>query len=289
MMMEYLNLCNLNNIGYEIFGDTCNNCKKCELKEFDFSNFFDSTTSQKYRMNILNDFVKWCAEENNRKIPKKYWKFLHELLSYDLMHKKIEYTDIQTFFIGKDCNNNVISYYTKDNVYHQLSKSRCVKDLKRYQDMFRAKKKDKILQILRNISKIDTNKLRNNIKLPVKSEISGKIITDISDIHIDHYDDDFVKVEYDWLYKLKYYIEKTEKCWVDIFEYLYDNYADEECEYFTNKNLNMNFYNYHKTHTHLRIVTKNENLSRPKYKVDWDYLKINGYYKEKYDKEQKFN
>ena len=63
---------------------------------------------------------------------------------------------------------------------------------------------------------------------------------------------------------------------------------DSNFKYFNDKKWNRSFIDYHDKHTHLRVVDKKENLHKEKTKPNWEYLKINGYYLEKYEKE-KFN
>lgn len=88
--------------------------------------------------------------------------------------------------------------------------------------------------------------------LPVYSDLSGKPILDEGDFHIDHYDLTFEDL-----------VEK----WIEIkgMEYLYQriNMNDHMSTItkFVDENLVEEFVQYHDQHTHLRVVTKEENLS----------------------------
>ena len=88
--------------------------------------------------------------------------------------------------------------------------------------------------------------------LPVYSDLSGKPILDKEDFHIDYYELTFEDL-----------VEK----WIEIkgMEYLYQkiNMNDHMSTItkFVDKNLVEEFVQYHDQHTHLRVVTKEENLS----------------------------
>ena len=102
------------------------------------------------------------------------------------------------------------------------------------------------------------NPFRDNILkkfkegLPVYSDLSGKPILDKGDFHIDHYDLTFEDL-----------VEK----WIEIkgMKYLYQriNMNDHMSTItkFVDENLVEEFVQYHDQHTHLRVVTKEENLS----------------------------
>lgn len=88
--------------------------------------------------------------------------------------------------------------------------------------------------------------------LPVYSDLSGKPILDKGDFHVDHYDLTF---------------EDLVDNWIEIkgMEYLYQriNMNDHMSTItkFLDENLVEEFVQYHDQHTHLRVVTKEENLS----------------------------
>lgn len=89
--------------------------------------------------------------------------------------------------------------------------------------------------------------------IPVTSDYSNKIICTISDVQIDHYDLTF---------------EELVSKWIDIkgLDYLFGkvNMGDQQSTIteFVDKNLNNEFVDFHNKHTHLRVVTKEENLCK---------------------------
>ena len=88
--------------------------------------------------------------------------------------------------------------------------------------------------------------------LPVYSDLSGKSILDKGDFHVDHYNLTFEELVDNWM-KIKG------------MEYLYQRINMNEqmstITKFVDENLVEEFVQYHDQHTHLRVVTKEENLS----------------------------
>lgn len=88
--------------------------------------------------------------------------------------------------------------------------------------------------------------------LPVYSDLSGKSILDKGDFHVDHYNLTFEELVDNWM-KIKG------------MEYLYQRINMNEqmstITKFVDENLVEEFVLYHDQHTHLRVVTKEENLS----------------------------
>ena len=224
-------------------------------------------------------------------IPKEYYQFLYKLLSYRKFDYRGEYKqgDIKTFYVGKDeYGNNSIAFFDIDGNHDFIGCSSAITEWQKEKTNEWEHMKNCVLQICRNLARFRIKEKRDSIILPVKCEISGKIIDNIDDIHIDHYDDDFSKVAYDWMYNLKHALEKNCNKFVDIIKVLYDLH-DDEFKYFKLKNWNKSFIDFHDSHTHLRVVCKEANLQKEKYKPNWDFLKINGYYLEKYAKDKELN
>lgn len=100
------------------------------------------------------------------------------------------------------------------------------------------------------------DKLFKNI--PVYSELSNTEISSVDNFHIDHYD-----LPFDDLVNL----------WIDIKgkDFLYDNINMSERQStitrFTDCQIIKDFIEFHDNNTHLRVVTKNENLSILKRKL----------------------
>lgn len=260
--------------------------EKYEMPKFDFSNFFEHGTKRSDREKLMKEF-KNCCVKNNKKVPKEYWEFLVKLMSYRLVDYRSSLTlnDIKTFFIGKnESGNDAICFFDINNNFHEMGVGKCIDDLTKHDNNVTDSKKKDVLKILRNIANVAVGIYKKDIKYPLNCAISGKLLTDPSESEIDHYDDDFSKVAYDWLHAVKYSIEKNKHKYIDVFVYLWD-YIDEDKKYFSVRSLNLSFYKYHNEHTHLRVVAKEENRKRPKYKPNWEFLMINGIYKEKYAKE----
>ena len=261
-----------------------------EMPRFDFSNFFKHGKTRTEREKLMNEF-KQCCIKNNKKVPREYWKFLVKLMSYRLAdyRNKLTIDDIKVFFIGKnECGKDTICFFDSKNNYNEMGVGKCIDDLTKHDNIISESKQKEVIDVLRNIARVAISKYKQKIIYPTTCAISGKTLYSAKELHVDHYDDDFSKVAYDWLHNVKYQVEKNKHDFVDIFNHLWD-FIDEDKKYFKYRSLNMSFYRYHNTHTHLRVVDARENLKRPKYKPNWEFLKINGYYKEQYAKEHESN
>lgn len=236
---------------------------------------------------IINTFVK----PKFSSIPKEYYPFLYKLISYRKYDYRGNYKpgDIKTFYVGKDeYGKNSIAFFDNEGHHDFLGCTKAISQWQKEKINEWEHMKGCVLTILRNLARIRIKEKRDSIILPVKCEITGKIIENLEDIHIDHYDDDFSKVAYDWMYSLKQAMQKQFHKSVDIINVLY-NLHDDNYRYFKFKNWNKAFIDFHDSHTHLRVVCKEANLKKEKYKPNWDFLKINGYFLEKYAKEKEFN
>lgn len=255
----------------EIFGY---NTKESELKEV-----------CKYILNTYN------KKNGYSSIPKEYYPFLYKLLSYRKFDYRGEYKpgDIRTFFVGKDAyGKNSIAFF---DIKGQCDFVGCTSAIKNWQKDKQNEwehMKDCVLGICRNLARFRIKEKRDKIVLPVKCEISGQLIENMEDVHIDHYDDDFSKVAFDWMMNIKRAQERFSHKFIDIIKVIYDMH-DKDYKYFKDKNWNKSFIDFHDNHTHLRITHKNANLGKEKYRPNWDLLKINGYYLEKYAKEKELN
>lgn len=237
----------------EIFGY---NTKQSELKEV-----------CKY---ITSTFIK----PKYSSIPKEYYPFLYKLLSYRKFDYRGEYKegDIRTFYVGNNMGNKSIAFFDNEGNHDFIG---CTSALNEWQQ----EKKNKweymlnsVRNVLRNISKVAIDKKRSKLVFPTYSEISGSIILTKNDCDIDHYDDDFSKVAFDWMYTVKLNLEKLKRCSIDIVYELY-RIIDDEKKYFKDSEWSKAFYDFHNSHTHLRVVLKKENKSRKKHYPDWNLLK----------------
>lgn len=244
----------------------------------------------------LTEVCKYIASTFNknkgyRSIPKEYYPFLYKLLSYRKFDSRCEYKpgDIKTFYVGKDeYGNNSIAFFDIEGKHDFIGCISAIKQWQREKNDEWEHMKECVLSLCRNLARFRIVEKRKSIVLPVKCEISGVIIDDLADVHIDHYDDDFSKVAFDWMYNVKRNLEKYTNKLVDIVKVLYDLH-DADFKYFKYKKWNRSFIDFHDSHTHLRVTHKNANLGKEKYKPNWDLLKINGYYIEKHAKEKESN
>lgn len=254
----------------EIFGY---NTKESELKEV-----------CKY---IKTTFIK----PKYSSIPKEYYPFLYKLLSYRKFDTRGLYKqgDIRTFYVGTDeYGGKSIAFFDINGNHDFIGTTNAIKQWQNEKKNEWEHMKDCVYGMCRNLARIRIKEKRDKLILPVKCELTGEIINNLSDVHIDHYDDDFSKVFYDWAYCLKKAIERKNHKFCDIIKVLY-NLHDDKFEYFKLKEWNKSFIDYHDSHTHLRVVSEIANKKRSKYKPNWDFLKINGYYLEKYAKEKELN
>lgn len=237
---------------------------------------------------IKNTFVK----PKYSSIPKEYYPFLYKLISYRKFDYRSEYKtgDIKTFYVGKDeYGKNSIAFFDNEGNHDFIGCTKAINQWQKEKVNEWTHMKECVLSMLRNLARIRVKEKRGSIILPVKCEISGKIIDNTDDLHIDHYDDDFSKVAYDWMYCLKQAMQRLfHKKTIDIVKVLYDLH-DDDYKYFKDKKWNRSFIDYHDSHTHLRIVCKEANLQKEKYKPNWEFLSPKGYYLEQYAKEKELN
>ena len=261
-----------------------------QLMSIDLTQLFgyDSTKTE---LNNLCTYIKdTFRKPKYNSIPRQYYPFLLKLLSYKRFDYRSEYKDddIRTFFVGTN-EYGTLSIMFYDNENHCDSVG-CGSALKAWQDE-KEQKFDymlkQVIMTMRNIIKPKIMEMRHNITLPTRCQITGEIINDIKDLQIDHYDKDFVEVAYNFMYDVKQLIEKENNILIDVVKYMFDMIDDNQLGF--KANLNDVFLKYHDMNTHLRIVSKKANLMKEKIRPSWQYLKKNGYYIEKYDKQKKLD
>ena len=242
--------------------------------------------SYKTKQSELKEVVKYITDTFNKEngyssIPKEYYPFLYKLLKYRKYDFRGDYNEdmIKTFFVGKDVyKHNTIMFYDNEGRCEFIGCGNAITEWQKEKNNYWEEMKRAVLQVLRNIAKYETNKYKDSLTFPMKSEISDYIIQSKEDCHIDHYDKDFSEVAFDWLFTIKQNIESQSKKLVDIIAQLY-YIIDDNREYFKSKEWNRAWYKYHNEHTHLRAISKKENLSKEKIHPDWELLKENGRYK----------
>ena len=248
----------------------------------------DKIFSYETKTNEIKDICKYIQdtftkENGYTSIPKQYYPFLYKLLSYRKFDERSNYKegDIKTFFVGKDgYNHNSIMFYDNNDNCNCVGYVHALEQFQKEKNIQWEHERDAVIGVLRNIALVAADKIRSTIVFPVKSEISGELIYDKKDLHIDHFDKDFSEIAYNWIYLIKKQRERNFKKLDDTIHFLY-GLIDKDKKYFDKEkspNLSKCFYEYHNKNTHLRIVTKTENLSREKQNMPWDYLKLNGKY-----------
>ena len=101
--------------------------------------------------------------------------------------------------------------------------------------------------------------LKEKLTFPLVCPLSGVVIKNIKDVHIDHYDLDFKDVVDLWIQK---------NGGVDnLYKYVCETKDNETTTYFTDEGIKENFIKFHNEHTHLRAIHRKENLSTRKKKV----------------------
>ena len=116
-------------------------------------------------------------------------------------------------------------------------------------------KKHDLMKACRSAVRPITNKVKDEVKLPYTCPITGVVITDIKDIHIDHYDHTFETVFDMWI---------ADKNIDELFKSINKQTPDVDngtCTYFVDDSINEDFINFHNKHTHLRAVSQKANLS----------------------------
>lgn len=246
----------------------------------------DKIFEYKTRGTQLRELVNYIKETYNKEngytsIPKEYYPFLYKLLSYRKYDSRGEYKDgmIRTFFVAKDnYKNNSIAFYDTNGKFDFIGCGNAINEWQKEKNAYWEEMKRAVLQVLRNISKYATDKYKNTLSFPRKSDLSDEIIQTKSDCHIDHYDKEFSELAFSWLLTVKNNLETNNHKLVDIIYELY-KIIDDNREYFKSKDWNKAWYKYHNENTHLRAITKKENLSREKIYPAWELLKENGRYK----------
>lgn len=246
---------------------------------------YESTAN---KIKEISDYIsKTFVKPQYSSIPKEYYPYLYKLLSYRKYDDRGKYKegDIKTFFVGKtEYGNYSIMFYDNNGYCDSIGCIKAISEWSKEKNLEWENMRGVVIQVLRNIARFSIIEKQNSIIFPITCEISGKTLSNISECHIDHYNKDFAEVTYDWLYNMKILAEKHNNKLVDIIFELY-KLIDDNKKYFKDKNWNRSFKNYHDSHTHLRVVSKEANLKREKAKPNWEYLKINGCYIEKYAKE----
>lgn len=119
-------------------------------------------------------------------------------------------------------------------------------------------KRAEIMKACRTVISPIIEMMRNQIKLPFTCPITGEVVTDRSNVHIDHYDLTFRELFDLWMED-----KDVDKVYATLRESRKDGCVEV---YFNDPMLAMDFYQFHNEHTHLRPVsaTANETILKKK-------------------------
>ena len=143
----------------------------------------------------------------------------------------------------------------KDGTITDISYTTCI----RYKDNVRKFRIDTIKLACRDAIRDITIKLKNNISCPFVCPITGEIVLDKRNIHIDHYDLTFDELFREWI---------KDKDLDELYLKTLESSGDGETRtYFDDENIRNEFREFHNRNTHLRAVSKKANLSTLKKKI----------------------
>lgn len=169
---------------------------------------------------------------------------------------KTQGEDVLTYRVANSKNHNTkCLYLVTDSNYEDIGFRGCYKEIpstESYMDQnIQAACRYAIDEpIIRPLRKECEFKLRSG--LVIKSAISSQPINDMKDLHIDHYDRTFYEVVCEFIN-----LEGREF----LFSKINMDEHKSSVTKFTDPNINLRFVSFHNANTHLRIITKTENLS----------------------------
>lgn len=115
------------------------------------------------------------------------------------------------------------------------------------------KKKNDVLKACRSVIRPLIERMRESIKLPFICPITGEIVYDKHNVHIDHYDMTFMELFNEWV---------EDKDIEALYRMTLKSNKDNDTEtYFDNDEICADFLEFHNRHTHLRAVSRRANLS----------------------------
>lgn len=174
--------------------------------------------------------------------------------------KRCQYDKHKCFFIHLD-----------DGSYDDISAKKAVDAEFSSKDSRAADVRMDILRACRSAIKPSINAIRKDIyeRIPFNtvSKLTGKAWTVASraDFHIDHYDMDFVDVVNEWL-KIHNEVLKDSTAFIGNSS----DFINTNGVVFKDQALVEDFVEFHNTHTHLRILPPEENMSRSRGKIAYE-------------------
>lgn len=114
-------------------------------------------------------------------------------------------------------------------------------------------KKADVIKACREVIRPMIKRMKESIKLPFICPITGEMILDRSEVHIDHYDLTFKELFDEWV---------KDKDIERLYGYTLKSNKDNDTEtYFDNDEICKDFLEFHNQHTHLRAVSRKANQS----------------------------
>ena len=115
------------------------------------------------------------------------------------------------------------------------------------------KKKADVIKACRTVIRPLIEEMRESIKLPFTCPITGEIVLDRHNVHIDHYNLTFKEVFCEWV--------KDKDIDALYARTLKSNRDNDTNTYFDDEEICRDFLEFHNQHTHLRAVSRRANLS----------------------------
>ena len=166
------------------------------------------------------------------------------------MGKKCACQKITKILIGKDNWNKPCFYLQRaDGTKTDISITKCLNHPTHYSDVVAACR----TAVEPVITEFKYNFVETHKGKPMRSELSGVIIHDMSELDVDHYNLQFKELADLWI-KQKGGVEA-------LFHFVEETKDNNRTTRFTNDELNADFVDFHNNNTHLRIVTRTENRS----------------------------
>lgn len=258
-------------------------------RSFNFDRFFELDTTDSYRKKYIQAFKKYWLEHGtktsngNIRVPDEYLEPMQKIMSYriDSPKAQVKLENMEHLILGLDEYKHYTFMFYEKSVCEWI-KVGCIqglRDLQAHNQKVLKSRQSFVVCVLRNIAyRYRIYDMKSKLKFPMYSDLSGCIIRTKEDAEIDHYDDDFAKVAFDCLYDWKQqWIAKYHTPIVDIFNIMYDH-IDTKNEVFKEDVFNEAFIKFHDSHTHLRVISRDENRKREKFNPDWRILRAEGYY-----------
>ncbi len=198
-----------------------------------------------YTAKELEDYCKKVLNDIDGVVPEYVESFLvgDILMNHPHWEQKIEdgydHIEVRKGLYGKKCFYIVRSDGTSTDISYR-------KAIYSYPT-----EREEIMKACRTVISPIIEMMRNQIQLPFTCPVTGEVITDKSNVHIDHYDLTFKELFDLWMKD-----KDVDKVYQTIGESRKDGCVEV---HFNDALLAMDFYQFHNEHTHLRAVSANAN------------------------------